>query len=232
MRIAILYATREGHTRKVAEYLSRALVTRGIDVEIRDLQTLSETLSLADFGGAILAASVHYGKHEDEMVAFVRAHRAALEQVPCAFLSVSGSQATAELPSTTQQLRAESVAKVQKTLDTFFAKTGWHPPRVLPVVGALAYARYNFVIRFIIRWIARRSGQSIDTSAPAAMAAPMRSRITSSRNWPRNRRHVAAGGASSSSLGPSFVRKSPTSTIRQRRGGLVQLRLAGEPGWA
>ena len=43
-------------------------------------------------------------------------------------------------------------------------ETGWRPARVLPVAGALAYSRYNFLIRFVMKRIARKAGAPTDTS--------------------------------------------------------------------
>ena len=37
-------------------------------------------------------------------------------------------------------------------------ETGWHPARILPVAGALTYSRYNFLVKWIMRRIARRAG--------------------------------------------------------------------------
>ncbi len=46
----------------------------------------------------------------------------------------------------------------------FVAETGWAPAHVLPVAGALAYSRYNFLIRFVLKRIARANGAPTDTS--------------------------------------------------------------------
>jgi menaquinone-dependent protoporphyrinogen oxidase len=49
-------------------------------------------------------------------------------------------------------------------IKTFLSETGWHPTRVLAVAGALTYSKYNFLLRFIMKRIARRAGASTDTS--------------------------------------------------------------------
>ena len=38
------------------------------------------------------------------------------------------------------------------------------PAHVLPVAGALAYSQYNFIIRFVMKRIARKAGAPTDTS--------------------------------------------------------------------
>ena len=58
----------------------------------------------------------------------------------------------------------EPSGDVQKVLDRFFAETGWHPQHVKPVAGALLYTQYNFLIRFVLKHIAKQAGGSTDTS--------------------------------------------------------------------
>ena len=49
-------------------------------------------------------------------------------------------------------------------IDIFLGDTGWHPCRTHAVAGALVYSKYNFVMRYIMRRIARRAGGDTDTS--------------------------------------------------------------------
>ena len=49
-------------------------------------------------------------------------------------------------------------------IDVFIEETGWRPARALPVAGALAYSRYNFIIKFLMKRIARKAGAPTDTS--------------------------------------------------------------------
>jgi menaquinone-dependent protoporphyrinogen oxidase len=145
--IAILYATREGHTRKVAERIAQELRTHGLTYE-----------------GLVLAGSVHAGHHEKELVAYVKRHLAQLEGMPTAFISVTLSEAGVERTDTTPEEHARFAADVEKMLNDFSAETGWMPSMVKPVAGALMYSKYNFVMRFIMKRIAKQSGGSTDTS--------------------------------------------------------------------
>jgi menaquinone-dependent protoporphyrinogen oxidase len=137
---------------------------RGFHVEIENLSEQPETIRPADYAAAILAASVHTGTHEPEMIRFVKQHRAELESMPTAFLSVTLSEAGAERPDATPEEHTRFVADVEMMMDRFFRETGWHPKRVKPVAGALLYTKYNFLIRFVMRRIARKAGAATDTS--------------------------------------------------------------------
>ena len=49
-------------------------------------------------------------------------------------------------------------------IDAFLSDTCWHPCRTRALAGALVYSKYNFVMRYIMRRIARESGGDTDTS--------------------------------------------------------------------
>jgi menaquinone-dependent protoporphyrinogen oxidase len=162
MRIAVFYATREGHTRRIAEHIAATLAT--VDVDVFDVKTLQEPVDWSRYQAACIAASVHLGHHEHEMADFVRRHRDALEGLSAAFLSVTLSEAGAEDPNATSVRREQSAADAQRMIAVFLEETGWRPARTLAVAGALAYSRYSPIVRFVMKRIARKAGASTDTS--------------------------------------------------------------------
>lgn len=164
--ILILYATREGHTRTISEHIADSIRARDIDVVLRDVNEIvrGDDTDLDDYSAALLAASVHAGRHEPDMARFVEGARDALERMPTAFLSVSLTEAGAEDASRTPEGRAEAGANAAAMMDRFFERTGWHPARAQPVAGALMYSKYNLVVRWVMKRIARKEGASTDTS--------------------------------------------------------------------
>lgn len=166
--ILILYATREGHTHRIADHIAELLCAHGLPVEERDARNIKEPFDCSGYSAAILAASVHLQHHEREMVQFVKRHRDALTRLPSAFLSVSLSEAGAESDAS-PELRAQSAADVDRMLSAFFHETGWHPDRVSPVAGALRYTKYGLLLRWIMRRKARKAGASTDTSRDHAL---------------------------------------------------------------
>src|SRR5437868_253104 len=144
-RIGVFYATREGQTRRIAEHVAADLRGHGFQVEISNVRK-EPAISLDGFSAAVIAASVHVDRHESEMVTFVKRHRAELEGLPAPFLSVSLSEAGAELANAKPEQRAQASAAVHTLIDKFLRKTGWHPKRVKPVAGALLYTKYNPLI--------------------------------------------------------------------------------------
>ena len=163
MKTAIFFATREGHTLKIAERIAADLRAQGVETDLFDV-SMPNTVDWSKYAVACVAASVHGGHHEPEMIAFVKRHRAELERLSAPFISVTLSEAGAEDPKRTAAEREQAAADVQKMIDVFVTDSGWRPDRVLPVAGALAYSKYNFLVRFVMKRIARKAGAPTDTS--------------------------------------------------------------------
>lgn len=161
--ILIVYATREGHTLAIAEHIAALLEHRGLRAEIRNARD-GEPLAMSRYAGVILAASVHMGRHEKEMVRFVVRYRDDLERLPTAFLSVSLAEASVEDQSIPEDRRTQAAHEVARWMDDFFVKTGWHPDRARPVAGALLYSEYNLLVRRVMKRIARANDAPTDTS--------------------------------------------------------------------
>ncbi len=161
--VAVLYATREGLAKEVAAQVAAGLHARGLDATVLDARDAGG-FDASAFCAAVLAASVHAGTHEREMVELARAQREALASMPNAFLSITLSEAGAERKDATPEQHARFVADVRGMIDRFVADTGWRPEHVVPVAGALRYTQYNFLVRLVMKRIARASGGSADTS--------------------------------------------------------------------
>jgi menaquinone-dependent protoporphyrinogen oxidase len=160
----VLYATREGHTQRIGQHLTQALAKRGLPSALVEAGHLPEAFRLSDYQAAIVAGSVHLGKHEAELVRFVKAHREQLELMPTVFLSVSLSEAGAEDANAPLERRAAAAAETQKVIDAFLKATQWHPAKIKAVAGALVYTKYNFLLRLVMKQIARQAGADTDTS--------------------------------------------------------------------
>ena len=163
-QILVVYATREGHTRCIAGYLSVKLRGRGFATNVVDAKHLPGRFTLDTYCAVIVAASVHTGKHETEAFEFVRRYMGDLNRMPTAFVSVSLAEAGAEGLAPTDTIRLQARADVSRMIDEFLEKTGWKPTVVQAAAGALSYTKYNFLIRFVMKRIARKAGGNTDTS--------------------------------------------------------------------
>ena len=151
--VLVVYATHDGHTRKIAERIATVLRVHRHVVELLDA-TLSRDVDLTRFDAVFIGSPMRAQSYLRPVVRFVRMHRPALERIPSLFFSVN----LAVLNKTDG--RAQTMELVNKLL----AETGWHPRRIELVAGALPYTRYNFLVRFIMKRIVRKQGGDTDTS--------------------------------------------------------------------
>jgi menaquinone-dependent protoporphyrinogen oxidase len=154
--VPVFYATTEGQTRRIAERIADQIRKHGL--ESRAIAIISEEASHLDWTrvrGVAVGASLHMQKHQSEAVAFARVHHKELTARPSLFFSVSLSAA-----STHQN----EVRAAQEIAGKFAAETGWSPTRIATVAGGLAYTKYNWLVRRVMRRIALKEGASADTS--------------------------------------------------------------------
>ena len=152
-KILIAYGTSEGQTAKIAEQLAGFIRAQGHDAFPVDISRGAP--APAGYGAVIVGASVHKANHQRWVVDYARRNRPALEHLPSAFFSVSLAIADG-----TEKGRLEAEGYVE----TFVKETGWSPEKVGLFAGALVYTKYNFLLRWIMRWMARSKGsRDLDT---------------------------------------------------------------------
>jgi menaquinone-dependent protoporphyrinogen oxidase len=151
--ILLLYGTTEGQTRKIAAHVADRIRDQGHTVEMVASTAFNGPVPAAAFDGVLVAASVHAGRHQGEIVRIVKANLTELLSLPSAFLSVSLAV-----------LDEPHHEEAQGYVDQFLDETGWAPDLVETVAGALRYTKYGFVKRFIMKQISKRSGRPTDTS--------------------------------------------------------------------
>ena len=154
--VPVFFASTEGQTALIAIRLAQVLHEQGLDSEAIDVSTPeAETIDWSRVRGALVGASLHVGKHQKSAMRVVHQHAPDLNAVPSAFFSVSLAAASKNPPE---------VAEAERLARAFPAAHGWTPRFVLSVAGRLAYREYNFLIRFVIKRIAKKEGGPTDTS--------------------------------------------------------------------
>lgn len=149
MKFLVIYGTVEGHTRKVAERASEQISANNHDVDVMDGESLATLPELTSYDGVIVASPIHQERHHDSIINLVLAHRAQLESVPTAFISVSLSAATPEGRSAAQQY-----------VDRFTWVTKFQPTMILLLGGALRYSEYDyFKVEIVKHIVMRTSGE-------------------------------------------------------------------------
>ncbi|HET7462704.1 MAG TPA: flavodoxin domain-containing protein [Longimicrobium sp.] len=151
-RLLIVYGTTDGHTRKIAEAVQDYVLAFGHMAVVMNAARHPVLRAADRWDGVIVCAPLRRRRHPAAVVRFVRDNRERLAHLPTVFFSVSLAAAGNDL------------AGARACVDEFLAETGWHPGMVRLVAGALLYTRYNWLVRWIMRRIARANGGDTDTS--------------------------------------------------------------------
>ncbi|MFZ2651901.1 MAG: flavodoxin domain-containing protein [Burkholderiaceae bacterium] len=153
--LLVAYASAEGQTRKIAEFIAERLRIRGHRVDLVDTATPAAQAVIPVYQGAILGGPVHQNKHPAALVDFAKRYHAWLSALPCAVFSVSLGAALEDM---------ESRIEVQRLLYDFVDDAALNPVATCCIAGALKYTQYDYFKRLVMRMIARQRGQSTDTS--------------------------------------------------------------------
>ena len=135
MRAAVFYATREGQAGRVAERIATDLRARTIAVDVIDVKDVKGLVDWRAYPVAFVVASVHAGRHEKEMIAFCRRFNDELTERHAPFLSLTLSQAGAELPANSLVQRQTAHGDALRMITDFMKETGRWPARPVGAGG-------------------------------------------------------------------------------------------------
>ena len=152
-RILVVYGTTEGQTRKVAVELSIALRRAGAEVDVHPASPAAP--GPAQYAGIVVAASVHVGRYQRPVRNWIRRHAISLRGKPGAFISVCLA---------VRDPRPETQTQLTNIMRNFVEACGWSPIYLKPVAGTLAYTKYGWFKRWMMKRIAAKMGGDTDTS--------------------------------------------------------------------
>ena len=152
MTVLLVYASTHGHTAKIAERIAGAMRSAGASVEVRTVEEAGEVRA-DSYDAVVVAASVHGGAHQAEIVRWAEKRRAVLELKPSAFVSVS---------LTAAEDTDEGRTVTRGYVDDFVERTGWTPRQAVTLAGALQYREYDFMTRLVMRLLMHRGGHPTD----------------------------------------------------------------------
>jgi menaquinone-dependent protoporphyrinogen oxidase len=129
-RTLVAYATKHGSTEEVARSIGDLLRDAGHHVDIRDAAAVPD---VDEYDGVILGGSLYMGRWHADARAFLRRHRATLEQRPLAVFALG--------PLT---LGEEQVAGSRKQLDKALTQLGVDPQLVTIFGGEVDPEKLHF----------------------------------------------------------------------------------------
>ena len=136
----IIYSSTDGQTTKICN----KLIEKNFKNEAK-LCSLDEAIKedLKIYKKIIIGASIRYGKHKPEVLEFVNKNLQILNKKKSVFFSVN---VVARKPEKNSPDTNPYIIK-------FFKKTKWIPKKIGVFGGKVDYPNYNFLNRFIIRFI-------------------------------------------------------------------------------
>lgn len=149
MKLLIVYATSEGHTASIANFMADIAETKGLEVKLLDSATLTKPLPDKDWDAAIVGGSVHQSTHQMSLRAFVQNNLKLLTQLPSAFFSVSLSAAVKD-----DMHQEEALSYVT----AFLADVAWQPLETACFAGAIKHGEYDYFKEMVLRLLSRQLG--------------------------------------------------------------------------
>jgi len=154
-KLPVFYATTDGHTRRIAETIAATLREVGFQSEACELSRKMPRPNWINIRSAVIGASVHVGKHQRAAAEFIAREAEHLNVRPAAFFSVSLTAAS------TNPAKRDLIHGLAAN---FVRGAGWQPGRITCFAGKLAYTKYGFIKRFLMRRISAVEGGPTDTT--------------------------------------------------------------------
>ena len=155
MRVLVIYATIEGHSRTIASRIERHLRQSGHPVDLVDAAQPPVSISVDKTHAVIVVGPVHAGHYPAPLRRYIREHARELMARPGAFVSVSLT-AVSDDPA--------ERAELDPIVEEFSNETGWWPISVHHAAGALKYTEYDYFRRWILKRISASQGGPTDTT--------------------------------------------------------------------
>lgn len=145
MKTLIVYASIEGQTKKIAEYLTKRLSAEGHEVSGFNAMDRTAAVSVAPFDRIILAGSVHERMHPKPFEVFLSGNVEQLSLKPTLLISVSMSAAF-----------PEGADEAFEYIEELSMRTGLTPNDAVCVGGAIKLAKYDYYATQVLRHVVLR----------------------------------------------------------------------------
>lgn len=155
MNILILYASKEGQTEKIAQFITDAVESHGHHATTLRANQIPQDIDTDAFDAAIVGGPIYKGSYPAYLKKIVIDYCDWLNQVPSAFFTVCMAIHSKNIK---EQQHARSFGS------RFTRDTNWQPNMMETFAGSIKYTHYGFITRMIMRYIAKKEGGDTDTS--------------------------------------------------------------------
>ena len=155
MKIVIVCESWTGQTAKIAGYIQQHLNNRGHQAELVQCRGRDAAGKIEEAEAVVIGAPVRAGNYHSKAIKFIKTNLDLLNKKKNAFFTVCLSAKSDD---------DKSKAEIAKYHEGLKEKTGWQPQALAAFAGGIAYTRYNFLIKFIIKKINQKEGGDTDTT--------------------------------------------------------------------
>ncbi|HEY0251578.1 MAG TPA: flavodoxin domain-containing protein [Kofleriaceae bacterium] len=149
MKILLLFASSHGQTRLISVVIERELRARDCEVVAVDALECRDPPGPAGFDAVIVGSRVQFGRHAPAIIAYLEQHAQVLREMPTALFSVSMAAASGS---------PDAHAYIESAIE----RLGWQPTLTASFAGGLPYRKYNWLLRHVMKRIAKGAGHSTD----------------------------------------------------------------------
>ena len=136
----IIYSSTDGQTIKICNRLAKDSFSNNVKLcALKDV--IGEDLN--SYNKIIIGASIRYGKHNPNVLQFVKRNMKILNKVKTAFFSVN----------VVARKKEKNTPATNPYVIKFIKQTNWEPTNIGVFAGKVDYPSYNFFDKYIIRLI-------------------------------------------------------------------------------
>jgi len=136
----IIYSTTDGQTIKICDKLAKENFNNNVKLcSLKDV--IGEDLN--NYNKIIIGASIRYGKHNPDVLEFVKSNINILNKVKTAFFSVN----------VVARKKEKNTPSTNPYVIKFIKQTNWKPTNIGVFAGKVDYPSYKFFDKYIIRFI-------------------------------------------------------------------------------
>ena len=136
----IIYSTTDGQTIKICDKLVKDCFNN--NAKLCSLKDVIEE-DLNSYNKIIIGASIRYGKHNPNVLKFVKRNIHILNKVKSAFFSVN----------VVARKKEKNTPSTNPYVVKFIKQTNWKPTNIGVFAGKVDYPSYKFIDKYIIRFI-------------------------------------------------------------------------------
>lgn len=149
MLTLVMYSTVDGHTKKIAETIAKDW--QG-EIDVIPFESFETYPKREQVSSIVIGSSIRYGSYNKDLIALIKKNVDWLASIDSSFFSVN---LTARKPGKDDPASSPYVQK-------FLKKTGWVPDHIAMFAGQLAYPKYRFIDKQMIRFIMKITGGCTD----------------------------------------------------------------------